>query len=308
MSPAASPDPESALPRMTLAEHLDELRTRVLRSVLALTVAVVLAFVFWAPIWEFAQQPFREAALLQGIDDPQLMSLDPGEGFLGVLKLSFLVGVVLVSPVILWQLWGFIAAGLYGHERRLVRIFFPISLGLFVVGVVLAYMVLIPFGLRFLIGWNVRMGVTTTFRIDTYLSTCLTMVFGMALLFELPLVMLFLQAVNMVSRKTFLKYWRVAVLLAFIVAMFLTDPSPATQVLMATPVVGLYFLGVYGGLFVGEGRRAFRWFHTWPLVLGAVLIGLLLAFADEINAWATEVFGADQPPSVQGDAEPGASG
>jgi len=289
MSPDPVPDPDALdpsneLPRMTLAEHLDELRTRILRSVAALLAAMLGSFFAWRSIWIFTVKPYQDAVTRLGHPDAQLQSLDPGEGFLSILKLCFLAGVVLASPVVLWQMWGFIAAGLYKHERRLVRIFFPISLGLFVVGVVMAYVVLIPFGLRFLIGWNLDMPtVATEFRIETYISTCLMMVFGMALLFELPLVMLFLQATNIVSRKTFWKGWRVAVLVAFIVAMFLTDPSPVTQILMALPVVGLYFLGCWGGSFVGEDRKTFRWYHAWPLVLGAAVILLLLIFADDLN-------------------------
>ena len=290
-------DPTNDLPRMTLGEHLDELRGRLMKSVIALVATMLAAFFAWEPIWEFVRAPYVDAARRAGVANAQLLSLDPGEGFLSILKLCFLVGVVVASPIVLWQMWGFIAAGLYKHERKLVRIFFPISLGLFAVGVVMAYTVLIPFGMRFLIQWNVDMpGVGTQFRIQTYISTCLTMVFGMALLFLLPLVMLFLQATNIVSQKTFWKGWRVAVLLAFVVGMFLTDPSPTTQVLMAIPVVGLYFLGCWGGNFVGEDRRTFRWYHAWPLVLGAVLITLLIVFADDIN---TSLFGvADEPAAV----------
>ncbi len=296
-------DPSSDLPRMTLGEHLDELRGRLMRSVVAVVAAMLASFFAWRPIWEFVRQPYVRAARMQGIENAQLLSVDPGEGFLSILKLCFLVGVVVASPVVLWQMWGFIAAGLYKHERRIVRVFFPVSMALFALGVVMAYVILIPFGMRFLIGWNVDMqGVASEFRIQTYISTCLTMVFGMALLFELPLVMLFLQATNMVSQKTFWKGWRIAVLLAFVVGMFLTDPSPVTQVLMAVPVVGLYFLGCWGGSFVGEDRKAFRWYHAWPLVLGAVLIALMLAFADDINV---SLFGvADEPAAVPEAASP----
>ena len=308
MSPPDVPDPDSFdptsdLPRMTLGEHLDELRSRVMISIVSLMAAMLTAFFAWRPIWDFVRRPYVRAMELQGIEDARLLSVDPGEGFLSVLKLCFLVGVVVASPIVLWQMWGFIAAGLYKHERKLVRVFFPVSLGLFAIGVVMAYVILIPFGLRFLIGFNLGMpSVASEFRIETYISTCLTMVFGMAVMFELPLVMLFLQATNIVSQKTFWKGWRVAVLLAFVIGMFLTDPSPVTQVLMAVPVVGLYFLGCWGGDFVGEDRKTFRWYHAWPLVLGAVLITLLLVFADDINE---TFFGRAAPAAVPQATDPG---
>ena len=134
----ARKDPEEQLPRMTLPEHLDELRRRLLISTVALVGAMIAAFVQWKPIWEFVRRPYDTVARHQGLSDPRLQSIDPGEGFLSVLKVSFLVGVVVASPVVLWQLWQFVAAGLYEHERRIVRIFFPVSLGLFAVGMAMA--------------------------------------------------------------------------------------------------------------------------------------------------------------------------
>ena len=146
---------------MTLAEHLDELRVaHRSRSSLALFVAmVVVVRRVAARSGTSSGGRTSRPRELQGIEDAAAACpSDPGEGFLSVLKLCFLVGAVVAAPVVLWQLWGFIAAGLYQHERRIVRIFFPVSLGLFALGVVIAYMILIPFGLRFLIGWNVDMG------------------------------------------------------------------------------------------------------------------------------------------------------
>jgi sec-independent protein translocase protein TatC len=300
------PDPEAELPRMTLAEHLDELRRRVLISLLALVVAMLVSFLFWHDLWDFAKQPFLEAARLQGLPDAQLQALDPGEGFLAALKVCFLAAFVTASPIVLWQLWGFVSAGLYPHERRVVRIFFPISVVLFLLGVVFAYYVLVPFGLRWLIGWNANaMGIATQFRVETYLSTCLTMVFGMAIVSELPLVMLFLEATDLVRRETFRSYWRVAVVLAFVIGMILTDPSPVTQVAMALPLVGLYFLGIWGGAYVGPERRRFRWWQAWPVVLGLLGILLLLVYSREISAWGARLFGAGGKPPAEGPAQPG---
>lgn len=309
-SPPADParDPEADLPRMTLSEHLDELRARLLRSVLAIVLGMVVSFLYYKELMAFVTAPFREAAALVGLEGARLVAIDPGEGFLQVLKLCFLTGLVFVSPIVLWQMWGFIAAGLYKHERRVVRIYFPISIGLFALGVVAAYMLLIPFGFRFLIGWNVDIDLETSFRLSTYLSTCITMVFGMGLIFELPLVMLFAQATGLVQRKTFQRGWRWAVVLAFIVGMVLTDPSPVTQIMMAMPVVGLYFLGIWGGRFVGEGAEPFRLYKAWPIVLAALVFAAMLYYADELNDMAANIFGTEKPPPAQAPVEPGASG
>jgi sec-independent protein translocase protein TatC len=300
-------DPEDALPRMTLPEHLDELRGRVLRSAIAVVVAMIASFLFYAPIWEFVQKPYIEAASAAGLTDHRLLVIGPGESFFQTLKLCFLVAAVGVAPFVLWQMWGFIAAGLYEHERRYVRIFFPFSILLFGLGVVAAYVILIPFGLRFLINWDQQVGVSTAYTAKDYISTCLTMVFGMGLTFLLPLVMLFLQSTGIVARETFRKGWRVAVLASVIMGMFLTDPSPITQLMMALPIIGLYFLGVWGGRFVGEQRERWRWWKAWPLLVGLALFVAMLVFADELNDFAARIFGYDTPAPRQAPADPGAA-
>lgn len=295
--------------RMTLPEHLDELRRRVLLSVIAIVVGMVGSFFFYRELMDFMKAPFEAAIAATNAGDDQLKAIDPGEGFLQVLKLCFITGIVFVSPVVLWQLWGFIATGLYKHERRYVRVFFPISLVLFAMGLVVAYMLLIPFGMRFLIGWNVALEIGTDFRLSSYLSTCLTMLFGMGLIFQLPLVMLFLQAAGIVQRATFVAGWRWAVILAFVVGMVLTDPSPITQIVMAIPVVGLYFLGIWGGAFVGEGAQTFRWFKAWPVVVALAAFVAMLAFRDELNELAVDMFGVeDERPADEAPVEPGTDG
>lgn len=283
-------DAEDDMPRMSLAEHLDELRVRLWRCVLALAAGMIVSFVFYHDLMWFVRQPLIEAAHLLG-SDAELIATDPGEGFLQSLKLCFICGTVFVSPIVLWQLWGFVSAGLYAHERRYVRVFFPISLTLFALGLVAAYVLLIPFGMRFLIGWNDALGIHSLFSLKQYLGLCLTMVFGMGIMFQVPLVMLFLQATGIVERSTFVKGWRFAVVLAFFLGMILTDPSPVTQIAMATPIVGLYFLGIWGGRFVGAGAERFRWWKAWPIVLALAIFVVMLLEADRLNDWAARAFG-----------------
>lgn len=294
------------MPRMSLPEHLDELRNRLMRATAAVFVGMVVSFLFWKELMAFVTAPYHDAAARVGLDTSQLMAISPAEGFMAVLKLCFLCGLVMVSPFVLWQMWGFVSAGLYKHEKRAVRVFFPVSIGLFFLGAVAAYLLLIPFGLRFLISWNVELDFKSDFRVSEYISSCLTAVFGMGLVFQLPLVMLFLQATEIVQRETFIKGWRWAIVLAFVLGMFLTDPSPITQLLMAMPVVGLYFLGIWGGRFVGEDPEPFRFYKAWPLVLSAALFAAMLIWADELNDWAADVFGADTS-HLQAPKEPGAT-
>jgi sec-independent protein translocase protein TatC len=284
-----SKDPEDELPRMTLGQHLDELRRRVVRAVLALVAGTILAFVFHGAIFDVAVEPYR-AAIREVGGEGTLQAIGPLDAFTQSFKLAFIVAAVVVSPFVLWQLWGFVAAGLYPHEKRAVRVFFPVSVGLFAAGCAIVWTLILPIGIRFLIAFGRNLGVTTNYAIEPYLSLCLALLFGMGLAFQLPLVMLFLQAVSIVSRETFAKGWRIAVFSAFVLSMILTpDPTPVSQVLMATPLVGLYFLGVWGGRFVGARRERLTLLRAWPLALTvAILVALFLwgrALGDAVSRW-----------------------
>jgi sec-independent protein translocase protein TatC len=279
---------------MTLAEHLNELRSRLIVSTLAVGATTIVALFFYKEVWELLTEPYREAARTQGIEEARLMAPGTGEGFLTAIKACFIAGLVVAGPVVLRQMWGFVSAGLYANERRAVRVYFPISLGLFVLGLVSAWVLLIPFGMRFLISWNVELGIRSEFSVSSYLSTCLTMLFGMGFVFQLPLVMLFLTATDLVRRATWVRGWRIAVLSAFVVGMLLTDPSPITQVMMAVPIIGLYGVGIWGGRFVGPDAEPFRVWKAWPLVLGAVAFGLMLVYAEQINDFAAHLFGGQR--------------
>jgi sec-independent protein translocase protein TatC len=284
-------DPEEDLPRMTLGEHLDELRTRLVRAAVALSVGVVVALVFYKPIFHVAVEPYREAMRELG-SRGDLQALSPLDTFIEVMKLAFIVAAVATGPYILWQMWGFVAAGLYPHERRGVRVFFPVSLAFFALGVLTAFLVILPIGMRFLISFGQGLEIRNDFGVGPYLSLCLSLLFGMGLAFQLPLVLLFLQATGIVERETLARGWRLATLAAFVLAMILTpDPSPVSQILMATPLVALYGLGVYGGRFVGENRVRFRWWHAWPAI---VLVGALVAlfvFRRDLIGLANRLFG-----------------
>lgn len=292
-TPAASlpPVPDAAggaaMPRMSLMEHLAELRSRLVKSALALLLAMGVSFWFWAEIKDFVMEPYYAAARAQGLTDVRLSVLDPGDGFMTVMKLCFLAGLVLASPVVIWQLWGFVSAGLYPRERRVVHIFFPCALGLFLLGITCAYMLLIPVGLSWLIDFNVNsLGARTEFNITSYTSLCISLVFAMGLAFQLPLVMMFLQGTGLVQRTTFKRYWRHATVGAFTVGAIITaDPSPVTQVLMSVPLCGLYVLGIWAGRFVGDGKERFRWWKAWPIYLGLCLFAALLVWNKQLIAW-----------------------
>lgn len=180
-------------------------------------------------------------------DDPrvQLRSFNASEPFMIYLKAAMLTGAILASPMIFREIWLFIAAGLYPHERRYVHIFLPFSIGLFLAGVLMAFFVAFPPVLKFLLGFNQFLGIAPDPRINDWLSFVLFLPLAFGIGFQLPLVMLFVNRIGLVSVQTFRKQWRIAILIIFITATILT-PSPDiySMCLMALPMTGLYFGGI----------------------------------------------------------------
>jgi sec-independent protein translocase protein TatC len=175
----------------------------------------------------------------------QLTTLNASEAFMIYLKAAMLTGIILASPMIFREIWGFVAAGLYPHERRYVHIFLPFSLGLFLAGVLMAFFVAFPPVLRFLLGFNQFLGISPEPRIEEWLSFVLFLPLAFGIGFQLPLVMLFVNRIGLVSVATFRKQWRIAVLAIFVIAMILTpSPDVYSMSLMALPMTVLYFGGI----------------------------------------------------------------
>lgn len=160
------------------------------------------------------------------------------------IKASLVVGVILSSPAIFYFMWTFVAAGLYPHERRYVHIFLPFSIGLFLLGAGVAFFFAIKFVLSFLFGFYDWMDIDPVLRIDQWLSFALILPLGFGVAFQLPLVMLFLDRIGVMTPEAYLKYWRYAILIIFILSMFLTPQDPQSMILLALPLTILYFGGI----------------------------------------------------------------
>ena len=184
-------------------------------------------------------------------DDPRvsLKTLASQEAFMIWLKASFLAGVVIASPFIFYHIWRFVAAGLYPHERRYVHIFGPFSAVLFLAGAALCFFVVFQFVLKFLFGFNAWMGLDPDMRISEWLGFALFLPIGFGISFQLPLVMLFLERIEMYSVQSYVSKWRIAVLVIAVISMLLTPADPMSMILMAVPLVGLYFGGIMLCLF-----------------------------------------------------------
>jgi sec-independent protein translocase protein TatC len=179
-------------------------------------------------------------------DDSRLRSKGLGvtEAFAVYVKVSLLVGVLLASPWIFYQIWHFVAAGLYPHERRYVHKYVPFSVGLFLLGAGLAFFVVFRPVLAFLLTFNRSQVIDPELRINEWLRFVLILPVGFGIGFQLPLVMLFLERIGVFTVKSYLSQWRIAVLVIFVIAGILMPPDPYSMILMAFSLTFLFFGGV----------------------------------------------------------------
>ena len=187
--------------------------------------------------------------------DPRvsITTLSAKEAFGIYVKAAILVGIVLASPWIFYQLWMFVAAGLYPHEKRLIHLFLPASLGLFLAGAFLAFFFVFDFVLDYLLAFNEWLNLDPDPRISEWMSFVLVLPVGFGLGFQLPLVMLFLERIGVVDVASYTSQWRLAVLVICIVSAILTPADPYSMVFLAVPLCLLYFGGV--GLCLWAGSR-----------------------------------------------------
>lgn len=176
------------------------------------------------------------------------------ESFMIWVKAGLIVGAVISSPMVLYHLWTFVAAGLYSHERRYVYVYLPLSVTLFVAGVVLAFFVVLHYVLSFLLTFNSSMDVAVEPRLTYYVNFVLLLPLGFGVAFQLPLVMLFLQRIGLFETEQYISSWRLAVLVIFFLSMVLTPADVTSMVALALPLMVLYFLGIAMCKFIPRGR------------------------------------------------------
>ena len=172
------------------------------------------------------------------------VTLNVQEGFMTYLKLSGVAGLLLASPWIFYQVWMFVAAGLYSHERKYVYIYGGLSLVLFLVGVVFCYYLVFPFVLRFLIMFNTEMGFNLQPRLSEWITFAIVLPLMFGVSFQLPLVMVFLERLQILNTAAYRENWKFAVLAISFLSMILTPADPISMLMMMFPLVGLYFFGI----------------------------------------------------------------
>ena len=172
------------------------------------------------------------------------VALKVEEAFMTYIKVSMVAGFAVTSPWIFYQIWLFVAAGLYPHERKYVHIYLPMSLGLFLSGALFCFYMVMPIVLDFLIGFNKWIGVELQPRLSEYISFVLMLPVMFGISFQLPMVMLFLERIGIMTVQGYSENWRMAVLIISIVSMLLTPSDPQSMLLMMFPLVFLYIGGI----------------------------------------------------------------
>ncbi len=231
-----------------LRPHLVELRKRLGLSVLSIFIAFIIAFVFHEIILEWITAPLNEALaqvahLSQKAADGMVTTHQVGGAFFVALKVSFFAGLLGALPYILYQLWLFIAPGLYSNEKKMIIPFVVGGSIMFFVGVMFAYYVVTPFGFQFLITFGSFL-YTPLINIEDYVGFFTKIMMGFGIAFELPVFAYFLALLGLVTDKTLKDFFKYAVLIIFVVASLLTPPDVLTQLLMAAPLILLYGVSI----------------------------------------------------------------
>jgi sec-independent protein translocase protein TatC len=228
--------------QMPIMGHLKELRNRLVKAALAIIVGMVLGFVFFHPIFAVVTHPFC-SAVINGKTGchrtgDQLVVTGVFDPFMLRVKIAFFVGLIVSSPLWLYQVWAFIAPGLYRREKRWAYLFVGVAAPLFAAGAVLAYFVMSR-GLRYLLGLTPK-GVLNLPSIDTYLSYFQGMILGFGLAFELPLVLVILNLAHILTHERFRRWRRLMIFGAFLFAGIANpSPDPISMMLLAVPCVAL---------------------------------------------------------------------
>lgn len=244
---------------MSFSGHLDELRKRLFLSLIVVGAVFMVGWMGFAPqLKVFFLHPHAQAAdALAAYDPPveierRLQVLSPLEDVFFTLKVSLLVALLVGLPFLLYQTWAFIAEGLYKKEKKAVFRYLPFSMIFAFAGMIFGYTFMIPTILEFLYALSDPEMVIQAYRLQDYFSLFLMFTFALALIFQLPILMMGLGSLGLVDAKFFRKYRRHFILVAFVVGAMLTPPEPFSQLLMATPTILLYELGI---LLVVMGRR-----------------------------------------------------
>lgn len=223
-----------------LKPHIADLRKRLTISTITVVVMFFACFSFYEPILEWMMAPVKHA-LPAGTS---MIAVEIQETFFTAMKVAFFGGFIISLPVIFWQLWLFLAPGLYDHEKKLVVPFVFFATLMFLLGASFAYYIVVPVGFDFLIAFGNSV-VSVLPSIGKYVGFFTKLMIGFGIAFELPVITFFLAKIGIVNDQMLKDFFRYAVVLIFIISAILTPPDVISQVLMAAPLLILYGVSIY---------------------------------------------------------------
>jgi sec-independent protein translocase protein TatC len=269
-------DEEEGMLRMSFLEHLEELRSRLIRSLAGILIVFFLSLYYAPAMWRAVSNPAISALHQLGLQT-KLVFITPTEAFMTIwMKLPLLAAIFLASPWVLYQVWAFIAPGLYRRERRWAAPFVLCSAGLFILGGLFAYFLAFPFALTFLLGVGRDINVQPMVTVTEYFDLFVDVMLGIGLVFELPVLIFFLVLLRIASPAFLFRHSRYAILaIAILAAVITPTPDVFNMMLFCVPMWLLFYVGIFAGylLVLRREHRRFPWRRVLPWA-GAALIAL----------------------------------
>ena len=260
---------------MSFLEHLEELRSRIIRALVGIAVAFALSLFYSNQLWVIIVQPAAKALTSLGYA-PDLVFTSPMESFTIIwFKLPLLCSIFIASPWVLYQVWAFISPGLYRRERRWATPFILTSAGLFIAGGCFAYFVVFRYGLTFLLGIGQGLHVKPMVTITDYFDLFVNVMLGVGLVFELPVLIFFLTLLHIVTPGFLVRHSRYAILIIFIIAAVVTPtPDVFNMMLFALPMCLLFYVGIFAGylLVLRRENRRFPWKTALKIAIPVLIL------------------------------------
>jgi len=272
-------DGEEGMARMSFLEHLEELRKRLLLAIGGVGVAFFLCLFFSDQLWTIVVGPATAALIHLKVNPPTLKQISPMDSFrIMWMELPILAAVFISSPWILYQVWAFIAPGLYKRERRWAVPFVVSSAGLFIIGGLFAYFVAFRYGLEFLMGLAIGKGVDPGISMTEYYDLFVDVMLGVGIIFEIPVILFLLTLIKLASPSFLVRHSRYAILAIVILAAVITPTGDVFNLaLFATPMIILFYIGIFASyiLVLSRENKRFPWgtFFKW---LGIVIVVLVV--------------------------------
>ncbi|MEW6374781.1 MAG: twin-arginine translocase subunit TatC [Thermodesulfobacteriota bacterium] len=236
--------------KLPLTAHLQELRKRLIFSFIAIGIGFALCYAFAESIFNILATPLLKMMPAGG----SLIFISVAEAFFTYMKVAFVAGLILASPFVLYQIWAFVAPGLYQKEKKYAIPFVFGGWLFFAMGVLFGYFIAIPVGFKFLLGYATDF-IKPMPSMKEYLSFSIKFLLAFGLVFEFPVVLVLLAKIGVVDAKTLARQRRYAILLIFVFAAIMTPPDLVSQVLMALPLIGLYELSILLSKIFGKKRK-----------------------------------------------------